>query len=90
MIGIWSTRPDQRSFIPPRPRQPFRSQSVLLLIETNYLKIAFRNFRRHKAFASINIVGLAVGLTLRITLLTVGHKSIRPAAHDPAECLRYG
>jgi len=32
-------------------------------METNYLKIAFRNFRRHKAFASINIVGLAVGLT---------------------------
>ncbi len=29
---------------------------------TNYLKIAYRNLRRHKTFGVINIVGLAVGL----------------------------
>ena len=29
---------------------------------SNYLKIAFRNLRRHKTFGVINIVGLAVGL----------------------------
>jgi putative ABC transport system permease protein len=29
----------------------------------NYLKIAFRNLRRHKIFSFINIMGLAVGMT---------------------------
>ncbi len=28
----------------------------------NYLKIAFRNLRRQKAFSFINIMGLAVGM----------------------------
>ncbi|MFC1897984.1 ABC transporter permease [Candidatus Cloacimonadota bacterium] len=35
----------------------------------NYLKIAFRNFRRNKAFTFINIVGLAIGMTVCIMLL---------------------
>lgn len=35
----------------------------------SYLKIAFRNFCKHKAFASINIVGLAVGLTCCLLIL---------------------
>src|SRR3954463_9086676 len=29
----------------------------------NYFKIAFRNLWRHKIFSSINIMGLAVGMT---------------------------
>lgn len=32
----------------------------------NYIKIAIRNLRKHKGFAAINIVGLAIGLTIYI------------------------
>jgi putative ABC transport system permease protein len=35
----------------------------------NYLKIAFRNIIRHKAFATINIVGLAIGMACSIFIL---------------------
>ena len=35
----------------------------------NYLKIAFRNIIRHKAFAAINITGLAIGIACSIFIL---------------------
>lgn len=35
----------------------------------NYLKIAIRNIMRHKAFAMINIAGLAIGMTCSILIL---------------------
>ncbi|MFC1725105.1 ABC transporter permease [candidate division KSB1 bacterium] len=35
----------------------------------NYLKVAFRNFRRQKSFSAINILGLAVGITCSILIL---------------------
>lgn len=35
----------------------------------NYLKIAIRNITRHKAFALINISGLAIGMTCSIMIL---------------------
>ena len=35
----------------------------------NYLKIAFRNIFRHKAFAAINIAGLAIGIACSIFIL---------------------
>src|SRR5450631_2121500 len=35
----------------------------------NYLKIAFRNLARHKAFSFINIAGLAIGMTCSIFIL---------------------
>jgi putative ABC transport system permease protein len=35
----------------------------------NYLKIALRNLRRHKAFSIINIAGLAIGMTCSIFIL---------------------
>ena len=35
----------------------------------NYFKIAFRNIVRHKAFATINIAGLAVGMACSIFIL---------------------
>lgn len=35
----------------------------------NYLKIAIRNITRHKAFALINIAGLAIGMTCSILIL---------------------
>jgi putative ABC transport system permease protein len=30
----------------------------------NYFKIAFRNLQKHKVFSIVNIVGLAVGLSV--------------------------
>lgn len=38
---------------------------------TNYLKIAIRNIVRHKAFAAINIAGLAIGIAACLLLFTV-------------------
>src|SRR4030095_7958214 len=35
----------------------------------NYLKIAFRNLRRNKAFSFINISGLAVGLATCLLIM---------------------
>jgi predicted permease len=35
----------------------------------NYLKIAFRNIIRHKAFSAINIAGLAIGMACSIFIL---------------------
>ena len=35
----------------------------------NYFKIAFRNIVRHKAFATINIAGLAIGMACSILIL---------------------
>ena len=35
----------------------------------NYFKIAFRNIVRHKAFAAINIAGLAIGMACSIMIL---------------------
>lgn len=35
----------------------------------NYLKVAFRNIVRHKAFSTINIAGLAIGMTCSIFIL---------------------
>ena len=35
----------------------------------NYFKIAFRNIIRHKAFAAINIAGLAIGMACSIFIL---------------------
>ena len=35
----------------------------------NYLKVAFRNIIRHKAFSLLNISGLAVGMASSILIL---------------------
>lgn len=35
----------------------------------NYIKVAWRNLLRHKAFSSINIIGLAIGLACSIFIL---------------------
>ena len=32
----------------------------------NYLTIAIRNLKKHKGYAAINILGLAVGLTIYV------------------------
>ncbi len=35
----------------------------------NYMKIAFRNLKRHKSFSFINIMGLAIGLTCCLLIM---------------------
>src|SRR6187549_1460 len=35
----------------------------------NYLKIAFRNLRQHKAFSFINIAGLTIGMSSSILIM---------------------
>ena len=35
----------------------------------NYLIVTLRNFRKHKGYSSINIAGLAVGMTCSILIL---------------------
>ena len=37
----------------------------------NYFKIAFRNFRKNKAFSFINIFGLAVGLASCLLIMLI-------------------
>ncbi|MFC4873299.1 ABC transporter permease [Negadavirga shengliensis] len=37
----------------------------------NYFKIALRNLRRHKAYALINVLGLALGITCAILIFTL-------------------
>src|ERR1700733_8697477 len=37
----------------------------------NYFKIGFRNLRRHKGYAFINILGLALGLACSIIIFTL-------------------
>ena len=37
----------------------------------NYLKIAWRNLRRHRAYATINVVGLSLGITCGILIYTL-------------------
>ena len=70
----------------------------------NYLKIAWRNLVRNKAFSAINIGGLSdytyrtelswwifvvAGLgALLITLLTVSFQSIKAALMNPVKSLR--
>jgi len=44
------------------------SQSIYggFIMLKNYIKIAFRNMKRHKGFSFINIFGLAIGLSCSI------------------------
>ncbi len=53
---------------------------------SNYLTVAFRNLRRHKAFTAINIVGLAVGLaTCLLIVLFVKHELSYDRYHAHAD-----
>lgn len=55
---------------------------------TNYLKTAWRNIRRHKAYALINIFGLAVGLACAmVIILFVIHELSYDTQHPDAHRL---
>jgi hypothetical protein len=48
----------------------------------NYVRIAFRNIVRHKAFAAIHIAGLMIGMTCSmLILLRVQHELSRDRFH---------
>ena len=52
----------------------------------NYLKIAFRNLIKHKAYSAINIAGLAIGIAcFMIILLYIGHELSYDKFHKNAE-----
>ena len=52
----------------------------------NYLIIALRNLRRHKAFSAINILGLALGLATCLTImLFVQHEYSYDRFHEKAD-----
>jgi putative ABC transport system permease protein len=52
----------------------------------NHLKIAWRNLWRNKLYSAINIVGLAIGLTIcMLIVLYVGHESTYDRFHKNAE-----
>ena len=42
----------------------------------NYIKIAFRNLLRHKAFSFINIFGLSIGMACSILILLWVHDEL--------------
>ncbi|GAB3698881.1 ABC transporter permease [Spirosoma flavus] len=47
---------------------PFFLSPIML---RNYLKIAFRNLSRNKSYATINVLGLALGMTCAILIFTL-------------------
>ena len=52
----------------------------------NYIKIAFRNFLRHKSFSIINVSGLAVGMTCCVLILQfVRHELSYDQYHENAK-----
>lgn len=54
----------------------------------NYLKIAFRNLRKHKGYSVINIAGLAIGMACcALIMLYVQHESSYDRFHQHADRL---
>ena len=52
----------------------------------NYLKTAWRNLARYKAYSAINISGLAIGLAVcMLIVLYVGHESSYDQFHKNAD-----
>jgi putative ABC transport system permease protein len=54
----------------------------------NYLKIAFRNLRKHKGYSFINVAGLAIGMTCcALIMLYVQHEASYDRFHQHANRL---
>jgi putative ABC transport system permease protein len=47
----------------------YNSNSIAMFY--NYFKIAFRNFSKHKFFTIINIIGLALGMSISLLVLSI-------------------
>ncbi|QMW06656.1 ABC transporter permease [Spirosoma foliorum] len=78
-----------RPFAKPKPLTDYSSPfSLSPNMLRNYLKIAWRNLVLHKAFTTINIVGLAVGLaTCLLIVLFVTHELSYDRYHANADRL---
>ncbi|MCG3156381.1 MAG: hypothetical protein DKINENOH_03005 [bacterium] len=54
----------------------------------NYLKVAFRNLRKHKGYSFLNIAGLAIGMTCcALIMLYVQHEASYDRFHQHAQRL---
>ncbi|MEM6646192.1 MAG: ABC transporter permease [Bacteroidota bacterium] len=70
----------------PRHVAHARAHLTELTMLHNYLKIAYRTLRKHKGYAALNIIGLAVGLASCILiLLYTHHERTYDAFHAHAE-----
>lgn len=49
---------------------PFYHKNSIAMLK-NYFKIAIRNFSKHKLFTSINLIGLALGMSICLLALTI-------------------
>jgi putative ABC transport system permease protein len=49
----------------------------------NYFKIAFRNFRKHKLFTLINIIGLTIGISAALVIYLIVHFDFTFDKHHP-------
>ena len=49
----------------------YNSNSITMF--NNYFKIACRNFSKHKFFTSINVLGLALGMSISLLVLSITH-----------------
>src|SRR5690606_19843976 len=55
---------------------PYYTSNSFAMLE-NYLKIAVRNFLKHKLFTVINIVGLALGMSICLLALSISTAILR-------------
>ena len=53
-------------FLKPQYMQQSKGSLGLLSKISNYIKISFRNFKRHKLVSTINLVGMGLGLAVSI------------------------
>lgn len=60
-----------------RKNERLREVSWRLVMLTNYLKVAVRNLRKHKGYAAINVMGLAVGLACCLLLMLFVQDELR-------------
>ena len=68
----------------------FTSNTIIwsVIMFKNYLKITFRNIKRHKGFSFINISGLAIGMTCTIIILLWVQNELRfDRFHEKADQL---
>jgi hypothetical protein len=57
------------NLIRPRLIQSFHFQSNMSHLFMNFLKVAWRNARRHKVYTSLNLLGLVAGITSSLIIL---------------------
>ena len=48
---------------------PYSNTSINLAMIRNYLKVAFRNIYRYRYFSIVNVVGLAIGMSISLLLI---------------------